>query len=170
MFTIEQINKEIEELENNGTLSKDTCSQLCWLYVIRDNMQKQSKPKNINVPMLYSQLNSPIKRTNSIHEVEPLTIAEAEEWTSNMENEDGTVGPHWSFENAKEIMARKQISGSPIDFYCCLSMMYSDYCGVAKKFGVDTLDFYVSMAEAFINDKDAGGEDKVAAYYEFVAK
>lgn len=93
----------------------------------------------------------------------------AEEWAAGMENDDGTKGPHWTLEQAKQVMAQKEIGGSPIAFWLALSMMYSDYCKVAKKLGVNTVDFYASMAEAFLNDKDAQ-PDKLARYYEYVVK
>lgn len=97
----------------------------------------------------------------------------AEEWASNMENEDGTRGPHWSMEQAKQVMAQKEIGGSPLAFYTALNMMYSDYSKVAKKLGLNTVDFYTCMAEAFLNDKDAvggGGGEKLARYYEYVVQ
>lgn len=96
----------------------------------------------------------------------------AEEWVSNMENEDGSRGPHWTMEQAKQIMAQRGIDGSPVAFWVALNAMYSDYCKVAKKLGMSTMDFYVCMAEAFLNDKDAVGDgpEKLAAYYEYVVK
>lgn len=101
-----------------------------------------------------------------------LTKEMAHEWTSNMENEDGTTGPHWSFDQAKQVMAQKEIDGSPLDFWVALNMMYSDYCKVAKKLGIGgNMDFYVCMAKAFLDDKDAiggGGSEKLARYYEYV--
>lgn len=95
----------------------------------------------------------------------------AEEWASGMENEDGTRGPHWTLDQAKQVMAQKEISGSPLEFFVTLNMMYSDYCKVAKKLGVNSVDFYASMAEAFLNDKDSvggGGSEKLASYYDAV--
>ena len=97
----------------------------------------------------------------------------AEEWAANMENEDGTRGPHWTLDQAKQVMAQKEIGGSPIAFNMALNMMYSDYFKVAKKLGVNTVDFYAAMAEAFLNDKDAvggGGGEKLAAYYDAVVR
>lgn len=97
----------------------------------------------------------------------------AEEWATDMENEDGTRGPHWTLDQAKQVMAQKEIGGSPLAFYLALNMMYSDYCKVAKKLGVNSVDFYACMAEAFLNDKDAvggGGAEKLAAYYNAVVQ
>lgn len=97
----------------------------------------------------------------------------AEEWASKMENDDGTRGPHWTLDQAKQVMAQKEIGGSPLAFWTALNMMYSDYCKVAKKLGVNSVDFYACMAEAFLNDKDAvggGGSEKLAHYYENVVQ
>lgn len=93
----------------------------------------------------------------------------AEEWTYNMENEDGTKGPHWTLEQAKQVMAQKEIGGSPLEFWVALNAMYSDYSKVAKKLGVNTVDFYSCMAEAFLGDKDAQ-PDKLSRYYEYVVR
>jgi len=46
-------------------------------------------------------------------------------------------------------------------------MMYSDYSKPAKKFGVNTMDFYVCMAKAWLDDPDAPA-GKTARYYECV--
>ena len=55
-------------------------------------------------------------------------------------------------------------------FWVALNMIYSDYVKVAKKFGVgDKIDFYVDMAKAFLDDKDAG-PDKLARYYKYIVR
>lgn len=87
-----------------------------------------------------------------------------------MENEDGTKGPHWSFEQAKQVMAQRGIECDPAEFWAALNMIYSDYVKVAKKFNVGSnIDFYVDMAKAFLDDKDAG-PDKLAKYYQYVVR
>lgn len=96
-----------------------------------------------------------------------LTKEKAEEWTAAMQNEDGTRGPHWSMEQVKQAMAQKGIKADLIQFYLALNMMYSDYCAVAKKMNVNNIDFYIGMAKAFLDDKDAG-EDKLMRYYKYV--
>ena len=100
----------------------------------------------------------------------PFDRRMAEEWTANMENEDGTKGPHWSFEQAKQVMAHRGIECDPAEFWAALNMIYSDYVKVAKKFNVGSnIDFYVDMAKAFLDDKDAG-PDKLAKYYQYVVR
>ena len=85
----------------------------------------------------------------------PFTQEEAKEWTSAMQNVDGTTGPHWTLEQTNQIMTQ--------------SMVYSDYSKVAKKLNVSNIDFYAEIAKAFLDDQDAA-PDKLARYYEFVVK
>ena len=94
----------------------------------------------------------------------------AKEWTANMENEDGTKGPHWNMEQIKKVMEQRNMTGDPVEFWVAMNMMYSDYCKVAKKLGVNSVDFYAEMAKAFLEDKDTGVPDKLTAYYENVVK
>lgn len=98
-----------------------------------------------------------------------LTREMAEEWLANIENEDGTTGPHWTMEQAKQVMAQKGVQGDPVEFWVALNMMYSDYCKVAKKVAANNIDFYVEMAKAFLDDKDAAPH-KLGMYYEYVVK
>ena len=94
----------------------------------------------------------------------------AEEWASKLQNEDGSSGPHWTMEQAKRIMAQRNLSLDPTEFWIAINLIYSDFSPVAKKHGVGgNLDFYVDMAKAFLNDKDAG-PNKIARYYECVVK
>ena len=51
-----------------------------------------------------------------------------------------------------------------------LNAVYSDYVKIAKKHGVGgNMDYYVDMALAWLDDKDAV-QDKAAAYYRYVVK
>ena len=97
-----------------------------------------------------------------------MTKEMAEEWTRGMKNEDGTKGPHWKMEQVKQLMAQKGLQYDPVSLWVTLNMMYSDYCAVLKKHGVNTMDMYLDLACAFLNDSDVGAEDKLAAYYQYV--
>ena len=56
-------------------------------------------------------------------------------------------------------------------WYATMNMVYSDYYGVAREYGLDCPDFYAKLAQAFLMDKDAGGpQRKIAAYYRCVAR
>lgn len=97
----------------------------------------------------------------------PMTKEIAEEWTKSMKNEDGTKGPHWTMEQTKQVMAQKGIECDPIQFWVTMCMMYSDYCAVLKKYGMNKADVYTDLACAFLNDSDVKG-DKLAKYYQYV--
>lgn len=99
-----------------------------------------------------------------------LSRDEAMAWARDMENEDGSRGPHWTMEQAKQVMAQKGVDCDPLEFWLTLNMMYSDYCKVFRKHGVgDKIDFYVDMAKAFLDDKDSV-RNKLTRYYDSVVR
>ena len=99
----------------------------------------------------------------------PFTYQTAMEWVNDMDNSDGSHGPHWTMEQTKEVQEKKGIDCDPIEFFVAMNMMYSDYCKVAKRYNVNSSDFYASMAKAFLDDKDAAPE-KLMRYYEHVVQ
>ena len=98
-----------------------------------------------------------------------LTKEDADKWLHSMKNSDGTTGPKWTMEQIKQTMAQRGIGGDPLDFCLAMNMMYSDYGNVAKELGVSNIDFYVKMAQAFLDDEDSV-HDKLAAYYDSVVR
>ena len=101
---------------------------------------------------------------------ESMSLETAKEWTKHMQNEDGTSGEHWSVEQAKQIMAQRNLSLNPAEFYAALNLIYSDFSPVVKKHGLGgSMDFYVDMAKAFLNDKDAA-PNKLSNYYNHIVK
>lgn len=99
-----------------------------------------------------------------------FTEADAREWTARMENTDDTTGQHWPMEQTTAVMVSKGYHYDPAVWYAAMNMIYSDYFKTAKKHGVNTVEFYTDMAEAFLDDKDAGGpEEKISAYYHCIA-
>lgn len=89
-------------------------------------------------------------------------------WTAKMQNADGTKGPHWTYEQCKKLMEQYGVSYDPCAFWATLNMVYSDYCAVARKYGINKDGFYIDMAKSFLMDADAK-PDKLARYYEYVA-
>lgn len=98
-----------------------------------------------------------------------LTPELAKEWTARMRNGDGTTGAHWPMEQVKQLMQQRGITADPAEFFAVLNSVYSDYYAVAKKHNVHNIDFYIDIAKAWLDDKDAV-PDKAAAYYEYVVK
>lgn len=101
---------------------------------------------------------------------EHLSREEAEEWVAGMKSEDGKPGPRWPYTEIKQFASNFGVQGDEVvDFFAVMNALYSDYCKVAKKYGVDKVDFWADLAKAFMHDKDAV-PDKVMAYYECIAK
>lgn len=105
---------------------------------------------------------------------ERLTKQEMKEWEKDLINDDGSRGAHFQEEQIHQMA--KQMGINPDDFQdglLCLitNVKYSDYCAVARKYGVDRLDFYIDMAKAFLKDKDFDGDgsEKAFLYYNFIA-
>ena len=95
-----------------------------------------------------------------------FTREDAEKWVSHMENEDGTVGAHWTMEQTNAVASITGVNVKSCVWWAAMNMMYSDYYGVAAKYGLDRPEFYADLAKAFLMDKDAGGaEEKIAGYY-----
>ena len=103
-----------------------------------------------------------------------LSKKEMKEWEEDLVNDDGSKGAHFD----KEMIDQKsmQMGIDPKEFgegVLCMTvnMLYSDYCGIAKKFGVDRIEFYIEMAKAFLKDKDFDGDgaEKLYLYYTFIA-
>lgn len=105
-----------------------------------------------------------------------LSHKDIENWKRHLKNQDGTMGEHFKKEqvmqSARQIGVNPEEYGNEHIFGLVMNMMYSDYCAVAKKFGLDRPDFYAELAKAFLNDKDFGGEpeEKVFLYYKCISE
>lgn len=91
-------------------------------------------------------------------------------WMDCLENEDGTTGPHYTKEQVDQYRRGMGIDCDLMELYAAANMMYSDYCKVLKKYGMDRPEVYVEMAAAFIRDKDVGAKDKLAAYHKYIVE
>ena len=76
-------------------------------------------------------------------------------WVSQMENKDGTLGGHWTYEQTSQYAG----SHDKYDWYAIMNMMYSDYYN--NRFDVST---YVELAKDWFVDKDVD-EGKTLKYY-----
>ena len=116
----------------------------------------------------WSEEQKPVEK--SLPTSEKMSLETAKQWTSQMRNEDGTTGPHWTLDQTKQIMAQRKLSFSPAEFFATLNMIYSDFSPVIKKHGLGgSLDFYVDMAKSFLDDKDAL-PGKLSNYYNYIVK
>lgn len=108
-------------------------------------------------------------------EPEFFSEKDMETWKSMMKNEDGTRGAHFTGEQVKRACQKAEIDCEEFgeDVFClALNMMYSDYCKVAKKYGVDVPEYYADLAKAFLRDKDFDGkpEEKLYLYYKTIVE
>lgn len=92
-----------------------------------------------------------------------------------LKNSDGTRGFHYDIDQTRDLARRMGIDLQEIGekpFMVALNMIYSDYCKVAKKMGVDRPEFYGEMARAFLEDDDFDGkpEEKMYTYYMCIMK
>lgn len=101
--------------------------------------------------------------------VPPMTRETAMEWTREMQNADGSRGPHWTMEKTEEARNQRGIQCDPVKFYVAMNMMYSDYVKAAEKVNCSSMDFYAYMAKAFLDDKDAQ-PDKLERYYRYIVE
>lgn len=105
-----------------------------------------------------------------------MSHKDIENWKRHLKNQDGTMGEHFKKDQvhqaARQIGVNPEEYGNEHIFGLVMNMMYSDYCAVAKKFGLDRPDFYAELAKAFLNDKDFEGEpeEKVWLYYKCISE
>lgn len=99
----------------------------------------------------------------------PMDKRTAKRWVNHMQNADGSEGEKWSMEQAEQIMRQAGIDCEPAEFYAVLNAIHSDFGKVAKKHKIDTVEYYVDMARAWLEDEDAV-KHKAMAYYECVVK
>lgn len=104
------------------------------------------------------------------HDDGHLTPAEAEAWVRDMIGEDGKRGGRWTMQEIQQYAGNYGIMGDDVvDFFAIVNAMNADYGKVAKKYGVDKMDFWADMAKAWMHDKDAV-PGKVKSYWEHIAK
>lgn len=99
-----------------------------------------------------------------------MTREMADEWMAMLKNADGSKGPHWTFDEVKNLMQSRGVQGDPLVIWVGMNAEYSDNVMLNRKYGVDRPEYYLDAAVAnWMNDKDAV-DDKAAAYYMYVVK
>ena len=103
-------------------------------------------------------------------EIPQMDMEMAEEWTKMMRNDDGSKGAHWPIDKTSAILKQRGYKHTAAEWYAVMNAMYSDFYGVAKKFGLAANpEFFADLANAWLNDKDAVAE-KASAYFCCVVK
>lgn len=113
------------------------------------------------------------RKANGSDESMTFSAADAKKWAAEMQNADGTFGAHWNGEQTRAVAEQIGVCFEHIsseDWCATMNMMYSDYYPTALLFGINTPEFYASLAKNFLFDAD-GGEPKakLAAYYHNIA-
>lgn len=99
-------------------------------------------------------------------EASTFTEDDARRWTEHMENDDGSMGAHWTLEQTTAVANSIGVHVDPWIWFAALNMEYSDNFEVAQKYGLDRPEYYADLAKAFLFDKDGGcPEMKIAGYY-----
>lgn len=102
---------------------------------------------------------------------EHLTKEQAERWVEQMRGADGSHGGRWKWNEIRQYAQNFGISGEPkmIEFFAIINAMASDYSKIAKKYGVDKVDFYADLAKAWLDDVDAV-PGKAMIYYDCIVR
>lgn len=99
-------------------------------------------------------------------EASTFTEDDARRWTEHMENDNDSMGAHWTLEQTTAVANSIGVHVDPWIWFAALNMEYSDNFDVAQKYGLDRPEYYADLAKAFLFDKDGGGpEAKIAGYY-----
>ena len=104
-----------------------------------------------------------------------LSRSDLEHWKKHIKNEDGTTGYHFSREEVELAAKNANINIEHFgkeDFCMAMNMLYSDYCGTAKKYGINRPEFYADLAKNFLDDKDfdGDGKEKLMLYYKCIVE
>lgn len=96
-----------------------------------------------------------------------LSKITAIEWVFKMENNDGTVGEHWTKAETDNAAKTVNIDFSKTNYnewewYAVMNMIYSDYYSPERE-----AKDYIYLAKKFIEDKDAV-EGKTYYYYKYI--
>ena len=126
---------------------------------------------------LYAKTICRLEKLNGHHDEPEAATFDREtamHWAANMQNADGTTGPHWTMEQTTAVAESMGIQAPVVPRWAwgvTMNMMYSDYYPVAVEFGLNRPEFYAALGKAFLLDKDGPGpEQKLMAYYEHIAR
>lgn len=141
----------------------------------RDGMDKDD-----GMYMLRQKDGMPIMTPYNAHDPhdipKKLTKEQCEEWMAEMDNADGSYGKKYDEKQVEEAAKRLGIDYQEYGLetlLTCTNIMFSDYVETAQKYGVNKIDFFVSLADDFLEDSDfpgkGGGKEKLSIYYHAIA-
>lgn len=106
--------------------------------------------------------------------VKKMTDHDYDKWLEEMQGADGSMGPMWTEEETSSIAKKIGVEFkefTPKEFQVAMDMVYSDYCEVFDKYGMNKPEVYAEIAKAWLEDEDTikGGE-KLSAYHEYIVE
>ena len=149
-MTRREVLEEIEELQT-APLTMVNAKRLAILYILRDNLGDAGRSSNAG------------------KQHQPFSMDLARQWVSSLKNADGSTGPHWSFDETRQIQNQYNVLCDAATFYAVTNSLFSDFDPVLRKFNVSSPEFYAMMAKSWIEDKDAVS-DKTTAYWENIVR
>lgn len=93
----------------------------------------------------------------------------AKRWVDSMKNADGSKGAKWAPDHIESIMQKMGIECDPAECWAVTNSLYSDFCEVFRCYGIESPEFYVALAKAWLDDDDAVDE-KAIKYFEHIVK
>lgn len=163
MFTLESVKKELEDYKNAPMTSRNA-NDYAALLIIHDHLC--GKPEKKERDTEWEK-----KEHSEIREAFSKDVAMM--WVTHLKSDDPDypTGPRWKPEEIRALVDKVGVPKEGDEFwifYAVMNAMYSDFYGVAKKYGLEKNPMYFAdTAVAFIDDMDAV-EDKVAMYYKYV--
>ena len=119
-------------------------------YSIREYMRNPATPNAAQGIMAMVECLNMLKGAEgAICTGREMTKADAEAWADHMVNEDGTTGPHWGVDQTTAIAESMGMTWEKVSRPCwwiTMNMMYSDYSGVAEKYGVSAAQLCIRYA------------------------
>ena len=116
-----------------------------------------------------------MRDSRDYHDVPEMRLkkSEANRWLHEMENTDGTKGPHYTMPEVMHVADKLGIKFSDFserEFYIAVNMWYSDYGHIVKKLVGDNrekeLMVNADFAKAYLEDPDgADASEKLAITY-----
>lgn len=101
---------------------------------------------------------------------EPVDEHTARMWVQKMKQpKGGKPMPAFKIEETEALRKTHCPECDMWEFFVAMNMRYSDEFEVAKKFGVDRLEYYAELAKSFLTDDDAGPH-KLRKYMTIVPK
>lgn len=138
-------------------------------YRNEDRMSPSNHQEEYPKPHLLPQRKQPMGFQSNMESEQKLDRQSAKEWSKMMKNEDGSKGAHWTEDQIATYMTQVKYEGDPMEFWLIMNALYSDYCKIANKYGVNHPEFFAELAKAWLDDKDAV-PNKAAMYYRCIVK